>query len=119
MSDIAQRLGQIADGYERDHHDDGAAHWFRAAKDEIERLRALNERLVDAAAQFADDLDALVGESEGIAGLHLNGDVAPWDEVLPGGRYETWLGSLDELDAAIRAVREGQSTAARQEPSHG
>lgn len=30
----------------------------------------------------------LVGESHGVIGLHLNGDAAPWDELLPGGRFE-------------------------------
>lgn len=43
-------------------------------------------------------LKALVGEigdliesSEGVYGLHLNGDPAPWGDLLPGGRYDEWL----------------------------
>lgn len=35
---------------------------------------------------------SLVSESEGVVGLHRNGDVAAWEDLLPGGRYETWLG---------------------------
>ena len=38
--------------------------------------------------QLAEEILALVSESDGVAGLHLNGEVAPWDELLPGGRFE-------------------------------
>jgi hypothetical protein len=30
-------------------------------------------------------------------GLHLNGDPSPWDELLPGGRFER-LTNLVEID---------------------
>jgi len=33
----------------------------------------------------------LINDSEGVAGLHRNGDIAPWDELLAGGRFEEWL----------------------------
>jgi hypothetical protein len=58
------------------------------------------------AARLVDELDGLVGESYGVSGLHLNGDVAPWDELLPGGRFER-LSSLDELRAALAAQQQG------------
>jgi len=32
----------------------------------------------------------LIKESEGVAGLHLNGDMAPWSDLLEGGRFEDW-----------------------------
>lgn len=41
-------------------------------------------------------VDALISESEGVAGLHLNGNIAPWDELRSGGRYEEWLCDFDE-----------------------
>lgn len=37
---------------------------------------------------LAQEIWDLISESEGVAGLHLNGDLAPWDELLPGGRFE-------------------------------
>jgi len=43
-------------------------------------------------------VDALISDSEGVAGLHLNGDVAPWEELRTGGRFEEWL---IEFDAAF------------------
>ncbi len=40
------------------------------------------------------EVAALIDESHGVAGLHLNGDVAPWSELREGGRFE-WLGEFD------------------------
>ena len=39
---------------------------------------------------------ALIEESYGVAGLHLNGDVASWTELRTGGRYEDWLFDFDQ-----------------------
>lgn len=39
---------------------------------------------------------ALIEESHGVAGLHLNGHVAPWHELRTGGRYEDWLFDFDQ-----------------------
>ena len=45
-------------------------------------------KALNAAAELMD-------ESHGVTGLHLNGDVAPWDELRTGGRYEEWLVDFD------------------------
>lgn len=37
----------------------------------------------------------LISESYGVAGLHRNGDVAPWEELRTGGRFEDWLLDFD------------------------
>lgn len=44
----------------------------------------------------------LVADSRGVAGLHLNGDEAPWDELEKGGAYER----LQDLHAAMDAIKE-------------
>lgn len=53
----------------------------------------------------------LIANSSGVAGLHLNGDEAPWDELLEGGEYEKWLRSLSQaktwLDAESAEARKG------------
>jgi len=41
-------------------------------------------------------LDALIGESQGVYGLHKNGDMAPWPELTRGGQCEGWLLALNE-----------------------
>lgn len=47
-------------------------------------LRRENEALKDA-------LFGLVGSSDGVYGLHLNGDPCPWEDLLEGGCLEEWL----------------------------
>lgn len=76
----------------------------REQEAEIERLRLkaveLGEQVVQQADEIErlhsleDELAALIDESHGVAGYHLNGDVAAWEELLPGGRYEV----LDHFD---------------------
>lgn len=76
-----------------------------AAPAMIAELRTLRVRVAElerdlqrdepraALAAILRELDALMRESEGVAGLHLNGDVATWEEL-----ETTWL--------SIEAVRE-------------
>lgn len=44
---------------------------------------------------LAREIGGLIAESEGVYGLHLNGDPSPWEELLPGGRFER-LTSLEK-----------------------
>ena len=46
-------------------------------------------RGINAAADLMDN-------SSGVDGLHLNGDIAPWNELRTGGRLEEWLVAFDE-----------------------
>lgn len=62
-------------------------------------------RLVEAAKALRHDIADLVANSEGVAGLHLNGDVAEWGSLLPGGAFGAWLDSLSEFDAALAAAK--------------
>ena len=62
-----------------------------ALRDEVLALRADNERLLKG----LHAVDMLIGESYGVAGLHLNGDVASWGELRAGGRLEEWLCDFD------------------------
>ncbi len=58
---------------------------------EIDRLRAENAKLKNGIAS----VHALINESFGVAGLHLNGDIATWEELRTGGRFAEWLDALD------------------------
>lgn len=42
-------------------------------------------------------LTELVMNSEGVYGLHLNGDPAPWGDLLYGGAFEEWLAPFGDL----------------------
>jgi len=60
--------------------------------------------LAKAAITALHDIDDLVANSEGVSGLHLNGDIAPWSEIMDGGAYGAWLQSVERLREAIRAL---------------
>ena len=63
----------------------------------IVELRAANKRMseLEAALKIANDginaVASLIDESYGVDGLHLNGRVAPWRDLLKGGSFESWL----------------------------
>ncbi|MDU7523505.1 MAG: hypothetical protein E7K72_19325 [Roseomonas mucosa] len=59
--------------------------------------------IAGAARDALTAIDNLIAESHGVAGLHLNGDMAPWDELLAGGRFEDWLLPLEALRSALAA----------------
>ena len=48
-------------------------------------------------------VENLIASSGGVAGLHLNGDIAPWSDLLTGGRYEEWL---IDFDRAVEWLKE-------------
>ena len=60
--------------------------------------------LAKAAIAALHDIDDLVANSEGVSGLHLNGDMAPWSEIMDGGAYGAWLQSVERLREAILAL---------------
>ena len=65
---------------------------------EHRQMAAQNERLINC-------FTTLMENSTGVAGLHLNGDVATWSELKEGGRFEEWLLPLSEpRDQSIDAL---------------
>ena len=62
-----------------------------AERDELrDRLKAAEDGL--------KAVEELIDNSEGVYGLHLNGDVSPWRELREGGEFEEWL---NDFDAAL------------------
>ena len=73
---------------------------------EVARLRARNEaleRVVKAAASGASAVRSLMSESDGVDGYHHNGDIAGWDELERGGRFEC-IAEFNALEAALSAL---------------
>jgi hypothetical protein len=87
----------LSDGYRRE---------TEAVLAHIDAVEAERDRYRQRMQTLVDDVDALISDSDGVAGLHRNGDLAPWSELTAGGRFETWLGSLEE---ARQALEEAQS----------
>lgn len=51
------------------------------------------------------EVEDLIGESCGVYGLHLNGDAAPWSELVAGGRFEriaSVAAAREYIDAAMK-----------------
>lgn len=50
---------------------------------------------LSALQTLVGELDSLIDDSEGVSGLHKNGDVAAWSDLMSDGAYP-WLSSLDD-----------------------
>ena len=44
---------------------------------------------------------ALIDNSWGVSGLHLNGEDAPWDSLEKGGAFEEWLIAFNAAEDVI------------------
>lgn len=53
---------------------------------EIQQLRA-----AIASVEF------LINNSDGVHGLHRNGQLCTWSDLREGGRYEEWLSDFDAV----------------------
>lgn len=68
-------------------------HPHAECRERIAELEAENELLLRAARSLRD----LINESHGVYGLHLNGDNAPWADLLEGGKYDEWLEDFSKV----------------------
>lgn len=73
---------------------------YRAECDANAHLIAAAPELLEALSKLLNEVDGLIGESAGVVGLHLNGDIAPWSDLEEGGRFER-LSSMSKARAAI------------------
>ena len=73
------------------------------SREDVRALLDSHAQLLDALAHLTHDVQDLVANSTGVAGLHMNGDIAPWDSLLPGGAFEAWLGSVEGAEIALFA----------------
>lgn len=61
--------------------------------------------VLDALEELISSLDSLILQSDGVFGLHLNGDLAPWVDLLKGGSHEDWLKSLSDSTEVLHKFR--------------
>jgi hypothetical protein len=96
---------------QRDMHPDYMSASCQDVMAAVDREMALREERDQLKAQvngMKQAIDDLVRDSEGVAGLHQNGDVAPWDELLTGGRFDEWLCVLDDTPQQCLATHDAE-----------
>ena len=57
----------------------------------MEKTMIITERQLIIIKDGLEAVRELINESMGVAGLHLNGDLATWGELEEGGWMEDWL----------------------------
>jgi len=92
-------------------HDVADGKWETLLGDKIRENAELQSRLATKDVQIAEmreastkllkAVDDLISESDGVCGLHLNGDAAPWGSLVAGGMFEEWLLPLEEARAVL------------------
>lgn len=78
----------------------------RPVDEALSLLHPLTMETVTALRNLVSALDDLIASSDGVAGLHRNGDVATWGELTTGGRFEGWLMALDEARDLLTAMEQ-------------
>jgi chromosome segregation ATPase len=76
-------------------------HCREITKDTVQQIRELHrtkERLTAGIKAVA----TLIFESTGVAGLHLNDEIAPWTDLQTGGKYQEYLKDFDDALAATK-----------------
>jgi hypothetical protein len=89
-------------------HADGSEeiiHYERVKPDAIAKAEA---EVVRAAESGLLAVANLIDNSAGVDGLHLNGDVASWESLRTGGRFEDWLVKFDVALNACAALAQAR-----------
>jgi len=60
---------------------------FREADKDLEA----KNKTIETLSKGLKAVRVLMDESTGVSGLHLNGDIAEWHELMEGGFSEEWL----------------------------
>ena len=76
---------------------------------------AREAKLREALKHLVRSVDDLIFESEGIYGLHLNGDPAPWPSLTEGGQFEGWLIELERARDTLAGTDDCGGTGETQE----
>lgn len=112
MTDLSKRLRDAADAIESAIEGGPCVSFkairdtYREAADALDARDAEVGRLRRVLQMAVNDFDDLVGNSEGVSGLNLNGDIATWSDLSCGGMMEEWTSGLDAARAALNAPPE-------------
>lgn len=106
---VEAKIAKLRDDYAAQGLALKAAKAMQAGETErADRAEAQRDQLLSALIGLVDDIQGLMEESDGVAGLHRNGDLAPWSELEAGGEYER-LSHLPDAISAIATAKKGNS----------
>lgn len=77
----------------------------------VDREMALREERDQLKAQIngmKQAIDELIEHSFGVAGLHLNGEVAKWSDLRGDGRFCEWLAVFDDTPEQCLAAHDAE-----------
>jgi hypothetical protein len=66
--------------------------------EEIDKIIVELHRDIGLLLSAIGEVRALINESKGVDGLHLNGDVALWSELEDNGKYCEWLWTFNKAE---------------------
>lgn len=107
QSYLGNHIAYLSDGGVPEEQEAANARLIASAPELLEAL----DKASAAIQRLHTDVEALMADSEGVYGLHGNGDPAPWDELREGGRFDDWIG--EPLSAARRAYHDARATIAK------
>ena len=76
---------------------------FNIMDKNIKKLEAIKTKSpdpsdIDVLKEGILAIRCLINNSEGVAGLHLNGDIAKWSDLEEGGFFESWLTAFNQAE---------------------
>lgn len=71
----------------------------------IKELEARESIAITHLTQVVEEMNFLMNDSQGVAGLHLNGDIAKRESLLRGGSDDSWLTYLSEAADFVQNYR--------------
>jgi len=107
-----ERIKELAEAIEKELHSmlrERGYNGIRVQQFIAEHIRTVaaeaREEGIEEMRPGIEAVEGLINNSHGVDGLHLNGDIAPWDELRTGGVYMEWLG---EFDHALEKLKENR-----------
>lgn len=74
---------------------------YEKRREEMAKAKTQLIEQFEKLAKGLREVEALMGESEGVSGYHKNGNVAPWEEIRSSGRFNC----LSEFDEALELLK--------------
>lgn len=74
-----------------------------------DELVQMNKELLASLKMVVGDISDLATSSDGVCGLHQNGEIAGWQSLFSGGRFEEWLMSINDAERLIAKLNGGDA----------